>query len=46
MEDQKTKNKIKALDLLILLTIKATQPHTIKQLVHSKVNQIYYEMYL
>lgn len=45
MEDLKTKIKIKTLDLLVLMTIKTNDQDSIKNLLMSKLNQVYYEMY-
>ena len=40
MDDLKTKIKIKTLDLLILLS------ELVKSILASKLNQVYFEMYL
>lgn len=46
MDDLKTKIKIKTLDLLILLSIKTQNTEMIKSILASKLNQVYFEMYL
>lgn len=42
MEDLKTKIKIKTLDLLVLMTVRASDQDSIKNLLMSKLNQVYY----
>lgn len=46
MDDLKTKIKIKTLDLLILLSVKTHNTEMIKSILASKLNQVYFEMYL
>ena len=46
MEDLKTKIKIKTLDLLILLSIKTQNIEDVKEILASKLNQVYFEMYV
>jgi hypothetical protein len=46
MDDLKTKIKIKTLDLLALVTIKSQKIDRAKNLLATKMSQIYYEMYL
>ena len=46
MDDLKTKIKIKTLDLLAIVTIKSQKVDRAKNLLASKMNQVYYEMYL
>lgn len=46
MDDLKTKIKIKTLDLLALITIKSQKIDRCKNLLATKLNQVYYEMYL
>ena len=46
MDDLKTKIKIKTLDLLALVTIKSGRIDRAKNILASKMNQVYYEMYL
>lgn len=46
MDDAKTKIKIKTLDLLVLVTIKSKKMDQIKNMLISRMNQVYYEMYL
>lgn len=46
MDDLKTKIKIKTLDLLILLSVKTNNTEMIKSILASKLNQVYFEMYL
>lgn len=46
MEDLKTKIKIKTLDLLALITIKSQKVDRAKNILATKMSQIYYEMYL
>lgn len=46
MDDLKTKIKIKTLDLLILLSIKTQNTEMVKSILASKLNQVYFEMYL
>ncbi len=45
MEDLKTKIKIKTLDILVLITLRAPDKETIKNILMGKLNQVYYEMY-
>ena len=46
MDDLKTKIKIKTLDLLVIVAIKASQnKDQIKNILMGKLNQVYYEMY-
>jgi hypothetical protein len=45
MDDLKTKIKIKTLDLLVLVTLKAPEKDDLKNLLMGKLNQVYYEMY-
>jgi hypothetical protein len=42
MEDLKTKIKIKTLDLLVLMTVRTNDQDSIKNLLMSKLNQVYY----
>lgn len=46
MDDLKTKIKIKTLDLLALVTIKSQKIDRAKNILATKLNQVYYEMYL
>ena len=46
MDDLKTKIKIKTLDLLAIITIKCQKIDRAKNILSTKLNQIYYEMYL
>ncbi len=46
MDDLKTKIKIKTLDLLILLSVKTNNTEMVKSILASKLNQVYFEMYL
>jgi len=46
MDDLKTKIKIKTLDLLALVTIKSQKIDKAKTILATKMNQVYYEMYL
>ena len=46
MDDLKTKIKIKTLDLLALVTIKSGKVDRCKNILASKMSQVYYEMYL
>ena len=46
MEDLKTKIKIKTLDLLILLSVKTQKIEDIKEILATKLNQVYFEMYM
>lgn len=46
MEDLKTKIKIKTLDLMAIITIKSQKIDRAKNFLATKMNQIYYEMYL
>jgi hypothetical protein len=46
MEDLKTKIKIKTLDLMAIITIKSQKIDRAKNILATKMNQIYYEMYL
>lgn len=46
MDDLKTKIKIKTLDLLALVTIKSQKIDRAKNFLATKMNQVYYEMYL
>ena len=46
MDDLKTKIKIKTLDLLSVITIKCQKVDRAKNILSSKMNQVYYEMYL
>lgn len=46
MDDLKTKIKIKTLDLLILLSVRTNNTELVKSILASKLNQVYFEMYL
>ena len=46
MDDLKTKIKIKTLDLLAIVTIKSGKVDRCKNILASKMSQVYYEMYL
>ncbi len=46
MDDLKTKIKIKTLDLLSIITIKSQKIDRAKNLLATRLNQVYYEMYL
>lgn len=46
MDDLKTKIKIKTLDLFILLSIKTRKVETVKSILSTKVNQVYFEMFI
>jgi hypothetical protein len=46
MDDLKTKIKIKTLDLLAIVTIKSQKIDRCKNILATKLNQVYYEMYL
>ena len=46
MEDPKTKIKIKTLDLLVQISSSTQKIDTIKQLLSTQLNQVYYEMYV
>ena len=46
MDDLKTKIKIKTLDLLAIVTIKSQKVDRAKNILASKMSQVYYEMYL
>lgn len=46
MDDSKTKIKIKTLDLLAIITIKSQKIDKAKTILATKLNQVYYEMYL
>ena len=46
MDDPKTKIKIKTLDLLVLVTMKSKKLDQIKNMLISRMNQVYYEMFL
>lgn len=46
MDDLKTKIKIRTLDLLVLITIKTQKVDNIKSILMTKLNQVYYEMYV
>lgn len=46
MDDLKTKIKIKTLDLLALITIKSQKVDRAKNILSTKMSQVYYEMYL
>lgn len=45
MDDLKTKIKIKTLDILVLISLKAHNIEEVKNLLITKLNQVYYEMY-
>jgi hypothetical protein len=42
MDDAKTKIKIRALDLLVLVTVQTQKVDNIKSLLMNKLNQVYY----
>lgn len=46
MDDPKTKIKIKTLDLLVKITISTQKVDAIKSILSSKLNQVYYEMFV
>lgn len=46
MDDLKTKIKIKTLDLFILLSTKTQRVENVKTILSTKLNQVYYEMFL
>lgn len=46
MDDLKTKIKIRTLDLLILLSVRTNRVEYVKSMLASKLNQVYFEMYL
>ncbi len=46
MDDLKTKIKIKTLDLLSMITMKSQKIDRAKNLLATRLNQVYYEMYL
>ena len=46
MDDLKTKIKIKTLDLFILLSIKTRKVESVKSILSTRVNQVYYEMFI
>ena len=46
MDDPKTKVKIRTLELLVLITIITQRVDIIKSIVSSRLNQVYYEMFL
>ena len=46
MDDPKTKVKIRTLDLLVLIASSTQRVDTIKTILISKLNQVYYEMFL
>ena len=46
MDDLKTKIKIKTLDLLAIITIKSQKVDRAKNILSTKLSQVYYEMYL
>lgn len=46
MDDLKTKIKIKTLDLLAAITVKSQKLDRAKNILSTKLNQVYYEMYL
>ena len=46
MDDLKTKIKIKTLDLLILLSVKTLKIDEVKSILATKLNQVYFEMYM
>ena len=46
MDDAKTKIKIRALDLLVLVTVQTQKVDNIKSLLINKLNQVYYEMFV
>ena len=46
MDDLKTKIKIKTLDLLVLITVKSKKIESVKSILASRLNQVYFEMYM
>jgi hypothetical protein len=46
MDDLKTKIKIKTLDLLVSITVKTQKVEKVKSILASRMNQVYYEMFL
>lgn len=46
MDDPKTKVKIRTLDLLVKIAISTQKIDAIKVIVSSKLNQVYYEMFV
>ena len=46
MDDQKTKIKIKALDLLVQIATATQKIDLSKRILSTKLNQVYYEMFV
>jgi hypothetical protein len=46
MDDPKTKVKIRTLDLLVLIASSSQKIDAVKTVLISKLNQVYYEMFL